>query len=189
MGENYNNHSEIWKDIKGYEGLYQVSNLGKVRSLDRKIKNKHGFRTIKGQLINPFMWGAGYLYVNLHKEQMRISKSVHRLVAEAFLPNEEGKPEVNHKDGDKKNNKADNLEWATSSENEKHAYNSGLIPITWGNKIKCTNSLTGVEKLFNSCDSACSFLGLAKGTVSCALKRRGGTSGIVSFGNYKVERI
>lgn len=180
---------EIWKDVTGYEGIYQVSNFGKIRSLDRKIKNKYGYRMINWKIIKPFSWGSGYLYVNLQKEQSRISKSIHRLVAESFVENKENKPEVNHKDGNKKNNRAENLEWVTSSENEKHAYKNGRVNITWSKKLKCTNIVTGCQSIFDSCDSASSFLGLAKGTVSSALRRRGALTGVIFFGDYRIERI
>lgn len=104
---------EVWRDIPGKEGKYQVSNLGNVRSCVRKAE---------WYLLAPFQDTCGYLYVEIDKQ----SRGVHRLVADAFLPNEDGKREVNHKDGSKHNNRADNLEWSTRSENVKHAYRTGL---------------------------------------------------------------
>jgi len=100
---------EIWKDIKSYEGRYQVSNLGKVKSLVRECILKFGIR------------GKGYLYVNLCKDGQVKKFSIHRLVAETFIPNPDNKPEVNHRDGIKNHNEATNLEWATSKENIEHA--------------------------------------------------------------------
>lgn len=109
-----------WKDIQGYEGLYQVSNLGEVRSL--KYKGRNNIKILKGASDKD-----GYRRVALFdKEKCRKEYRIHRLVAEAFIPNPENKPQVNHIDGNKINNKSDNLEWATQEENMQHAYKMGL---------------------------------------------------------------
>lgn len=114
---------EIWKDIEGYEGLYQVSNLGKVKSLERK--DRYG-RTFKEKIKQLQVDKDGYLRTSLWKEKNGSLKQVHRLVAVAFIPNEENKPIVNHIDGNKQNNNVKNLEWCTNSENDLHAYRLGL---------------------------------------------------------------
>ena len=101
---------EIWKDIEGFEGLYQVSNLGRTKSLNYN-------HTKKEKILKPSLNEKGYLLVNLYKEGKGRSYLVHRLVAQAFIPNPEDKPQVNHKDEDKTNNKVENLEWVTSKEN------------------------------------------------------------------------
>lgn len=119
---------ETWKDIVGYEGLYQVSNLGGVKSLERyrtsKLKNqkqtKINERILRGNVCK------GYIRVILSKHGFNNAFSVHRLVATAFIPNNESKPYINHIDGNKQNNTADNLEWCTCNENIKHAYKTGL---------------------------------------------------------------
>ena len=104
---------EEWRDIPGYEGLYQVSNLGKIRSLDRYIKrrNKNGTLSdypVRGKIITQFINDKGYYRVHLDR-----SKSVHRLVAQAFIPNPNNLPCVNHKDLNPLNNCVENLEWCS----------------------------------------------------------------------------
>ncbi len=113
---------EIWKDVCGYEGHYQVSNLGNVRSLrynDSPRKN--------AKIIKPFDNG-GYKRVTFRTNYAGKNFLVHRLVAAAFVPNPENKQDVNHIDGNKFNNRADNLEWVTKSENVLHAIKTGLRP-------------------------------------------------------------
>ena len=95
---------EVWKDIIGYEGLYQVSNWGRVKSLNYK-------RTGKERLLNPKPNNKGYMRVTLYKNKIRTKHFVHRLVAQTFIPNPNNYPEVNHKDENPNNNHLDNLEW------------------------------------------------------------------------------
>ena len=115
---------EVWKDIIGFEGLYQVSNLGTVKSL------RKGLRGNKFLLRDKKLIGChdkdGYLKVNFYKDNKMKRFSIHRLVCIAFLPNIENKPFVNHINGIKTDNSIENLEWCTQSENEKHAWNMGL---------------------------------------------------------------
>lgn len=102
---------EIWKDIEGYEGLYQVSNFGRVRSLDRVVVRKNGWKQIiKGQMLKPFPLHE-YMQISLRKEGKPHQYRLHRIVATAFIPNPDNLPEINHKDENKANNCVDNLEW------------------------------------------------------------------------------
>ena len=105
---------EVFKDIEGYEGLYRISNLGNVYSIRNNRMIKGRFNTYK------------YVVVTLSKKGITKEFLVHRLVAQAFMPNPENKPTVNHIDGDKSNNNIKNLEWATYSEQSKHLYKIGL---------------------------------------------------------------
>ena len=132
---------EIWKDIKDFEGLYKVSNLGNVKSSERRVKNgKNTFRTQKERLVKlkPNLERNGYVYCMLYKDNKAYSKQVHRLVALAFIQNPDNLPQVNHKDGNKENNSIDNLEWVTDIQNKKHAWKTGLANAEHRKqKIKC----------------------------------------------------
>ncbi|MDC1406077.1 NUMOD4 domain-containing protein [Akkermansiaceae bacterium] len=113
----------MWKDIKGYNGSYQVSDNGEVRSLDREVVTKDGRSWIaKGKLLKPWMNDKGYLLVYL-PDHPKIR--VHRLVAEAFLDNKENLCDINHKDEVKHNNKLENLEWCTRSYNMEYSTKKG----------------------------------------------------------------
>lgn len=113
---------EVWKDIKGYEGQYIVSNMGNVRSLDRYVSNKTGVKLAVGQSLKQHKDRFGYMRVALCQPTFHKLCLAHRLVAEAFIPNPEKKPQVNHINGIKTDNRVDNLEWATASENTRHAH-------------------------------------------------------------------
>lgn len=127
---------EQWKDIVGCEGYYQVSNLGRVKGLSRKIPIKrYGkiyYRQVGEMILLPHT-NTGYCTVTLGRgNKGRVIRKIHRLVAGTFLPNPEGKKYINHKDSNPKNNKVDNLEWCTPQENSTHCKNSGRS--TFGNR-------------------------------------------------------
>ena len=117
---------EIWKAIKGLEGSYEVSDLGNVRSLDRVVYYPSGDRMRKGKLLKPFTTKGGYLLLTLQKNKVVERCVIHRLVAKAFIPNPDNLPQVNHKNGIKTDNRVENLEWVTASENRLHAFDTGL---------------------------------------------------------------
>ncbi len=117
-------YDEQWKDIDGYDGIYQVSTAGRVRSKARKV-----YTYIKpGRYLRQYNHSCGYLYLSLTKPDGTLAKHqyVHRLVAEAFLPNPNGLKQVNHKNFDKKDNRVENLEWVTPQENTLHFRESKL---------------------------------------------------------------
>ncbi len=128
---------EIWKDIPEFDGIYAVSNLGRIKTNDyvrfysRKSKiygspSHFVSRTVKGQIRKQNVSDFGYLYTHFRFKDGRKNRYIHRYVAKMFVDNPDGKPFVNHKDGNKLNNHFSNLEWCTSSENVSHAFKNGL---------------------------------------------------------------
>ena len=129
---------EIWKDVEGYEGLYQVSNEGRVKSLDRRVAARNDSTMFKkGVLMTLQTTHKGYYGVVLQKEGVKRTHQVHRLVATAFIPNLEGKTQVNHIDCNKKNNHVSNLEWVTQNENMQHAVDNGRF-LNFSEKQRCS---------------------------------------------------
>jgi hypothetical protein len=122
---------EIWKDVVGYEGIYEVSNYGKVKRLETLVKNKNGYRLVKEKILKI----PSHIYQSVFLSNGKIKQHyVHRLVATAFIPNPLNKEQVNHKDGNKLNNNLSNLEWVTKAENQLHAIENGLIDLFGRNK-------------------------------------------------------
>src|SRR5258707_7817611 len=143
-------NKEIWMPIKGYETFYDVSSFGRVKSLDRVVVQKNGkLYSVKERILSPNTVGTGYLAVQLCIKGDKKKILIHIMVAIAFHENPENKPEVNHKDSNKKNNHYSNLEWATELENSAHAKEHGLSP--FGDRIKTALfSNATVLEIFNS---------------------------------------
>src|SRR5699024_2369537 len=165
---------EIWKPIKGYEDSYLVSTLGRIKS-----KPRLGTR---GGILKELYSRWQYNRVNLYKGGEMKSFFIHRLVAKEFLPNPENKPQVNHKDGNKLNNALSNLEWVTQSENQLHAYETGLqkVDVKKAHEVRHEQTKRKVAKLdeqgnrievFDSIKSAAKSIGMNDGTHISAVAR------------------
>ncbi|MFA6989827.1 MAG: NUMOD4 domain-containing protein [Candidatus Gastranaerophilaceae bacterium] len=128
---------EIWKDIEGYEGVYQVSNLGRVKSLNRLVDGRNGhLKKIKERILKPTTGSQEYVRVSLYLRSKIYVIEIHRLVGLHFIPNPENKPEINHKDGIKAHCYESNLEWCTQIENSQHAWRTGLCKPNTGHYAK-----------------------------------------------------
>ena len=160
--------NEIWKPVKGYEGFYEVSNFGRVKSLFREIDAKSKARTpckrkIKERILKNGKDGHGYPHVNLVKNGVKKFVAIHRMVAEAFIPKVKGKNYVNHIDSDYTNNSVDNLEWCTSSENIIHGWRFGKrvavnrTPVTMftlnGEHVKNFESVAEASRYTGICEN------------------------------------
>ena len=145
---------EEWKDVQGYEGLYEISNTGKVKSL------------IKGRLLKPANHVKGYLFTTLTKDGKHRRFYIHRLVASAFLDNKEKKSEVNHIDGNKKNNHVDNLEWCSGIENKEHAYRIGKRPTMAQVPVEMFSDSGTLLNAFPSMNEASRVTGIHCGRIS-----------------------
>lgn len=119
---------EVWKDIEGYEGKYQVSNLGRVKSLSYR-------HTGREQILETWESHNGYLKVNMYKNGRMLQLYLHRLVAIAFIPNPEGKPEVDHINGKKHDCRACNLRWVTSIENKNNGISKKVLCVETGKEF------------------------------------------------------
>lgn len=119
----YFNINEFWSPIKGYEGLYEISNWGRIKSLEKIIVYSNGRKYLYEEKILKLNPSNGYRTISLVKDKVKQTHMVHRLVASAFKENPFNKPFVNHEDGDRSNNYYLNLNWSTNSENQLHSYN------------------------------------------------------------------
>lgn len=172
---------EIWKDIKGYEGFYMVSSYGQIAAKDRMIGYRKGKqRKWKGQVKKPTETDKGYLKITLFKNGKGKTREIQRLVAEAFIPNPEGKEQVNHIDGNKKNNHVENLEWTTPLENTRHS-----IEVLGNNHTKTVfqKDLKGnVIAVYSSEYEAAAALGIKPCGISNVINGRR-----ITAGGYKWE--
>lgn len=149
------NIKEAWKDIEGFEGCYQVSNLGRVKSLSRIVRSGNGYKTTKELIKIPYK-KLGYLRTALRKNRKSNDCAVHRLVAIAFIPNPNNLPEVNHKDENPSNNCVENLEWCTSK------YNSN-----YGTRIQ--RRVEKIKKIVYQYDKELNFIKMYNGAIDATL--------------------
>lgn len=166
---------EIWKPVKNYEKYYEVSNLGRIKSLARNVfwKNRGGniiSRQDSEKIISPDILQTGYVRVRLRVCGNVKAYAVHRLVAEHFIDNPYGKPCVNHKDGNRINNKVDNLEWCTYSENNLHEWRVLNKRSYNAKKIRCVDS----GYVFNSVSDAAKYIKVCKQTLFNAMYKNNG---------------
>ena len=161
----------IWKDVVGYEGMYEVSDDGRVRTHKDKVTytKMHGVRRWKQRVLKEKNPNGRDVRVDLWKDGKPKSFLVHRLVAYAFIPEVGGKSSINHKDGNPRNNKVENLEWCNHLENNNHAFDNGLIKTAI--PITITNKDTGENHYFRSMSKAGKFMGINHGTVSRLVKK------------------
>lgn len=181
---------EIWADINGYEGFYQVSNLGNVRSLDRVVTNYLGSFIKKGKPKSLGNLTKGYKGVLLCKDGIQKTYKVHRLVAEAFLPNPNNLPQVNHKDEDKSNNMVwvnedgsidynkSNLEWCDNKYNINYSFSKSIYSI---------NLNTGEYRKYPSLTDAAEKTGINKTSISNVLKNKRNKAGECIWKYYNTD--
>ena len=161
--------TEIWKDILGYEGLYQISNLGRVKSLTRTKSGKYGsIRPVKERILKPTKDNKGYFLVHLYNNSSGKTLMVHRIVASAFIPNPQGLPQVNHKDENKANNCVDNLEYCTPEYNSNYGTRNKKVSKSLINNSKRSKSVLCVETgvIYSSTKEVQRQLGYSGGHIS-----------------------
>ena len=138
---------EEWRDIEGYEGYYQISNMGRVKSLERTVRCNRGYRIVPEKIMKAGENDYGYLRVELYKEGSKEQPLVHVLVATAFLDNADNLPEVNHKDENPKNNCVENLEWCNRSYNVNYGTRNKKVSEKMTNNPKLSKSILGINKI------------------------------------------
>lgn len=146
------NQIEIWKEIEGYNGVYFVSNIGNVKSINHYLLGRNGSGKQTGRILKPQKSYKGYLRIALSNNKIIFTTGAHRLVATAFIPNPENKPQVNHINGIKTDNCVENLEWCTNSENQSHAVKNGLCRPNYSEKhhnSKLTNQQVLLVRMLN----------------------------------------
>jgi hypothetical protein len=171
----YTKEDEVWKDIEGYVGLYQISSYGRVRSLDREVMYEEKCKLRKGKVLTLQSDSYGYHVTNLNKEKKRKEHKVHRLLSQAFIPNPFNKPYINHIDGDKQNNNLNNLEWCTPKENMVHSAENNLNNRNKAVEKYGTNG--DLVKVYYSIREASRDSGVCNGSISKACKGKLETAG------------
>jgi NUMOD4 motif/HNH endonuclease len=157
---------EIWRPIPDYEGYYEISTTGKVRGLERTVIHPKGKRKVKTKILVTKINNWGYEEVKLSRAGKTSTKHIHSLLAKTYIPNLFNKPEVNHINGNKADNRLQNIEWVTRGENMKHAYKTGLVKKTLIKDL-CSGTL------FRTLDEAAKFYKISK--RACKYRAKGKT--------------
>jgi hypothetical protein len=176
---------EVWKEIPGFEGRYAASTLGRIKTISRTVRNRYSFLKLKSLIRKQHITLTGYSTIYLHDRNGKgKSYRSHRLIAKTFIPNPENKPHVNHKNGIKNDNRIENLEWVTPSENLKHAYINELRKAPVHEKhqkaVKKISLDGNVIETFNSISDASKKTGVNRVSISnmcngkCGRKTAGG---------------
>ena len=165
-------NTEFWKDIIGYEGSYQISNLGNIKSIGRNIKYSNGIVVpYREKLLNGFVSTSGYKAIDLYKNNKRKKFYIHRLVAETFIDNPLNKPEINHINENKLDNRVENLEWCTSSENNlagtviERANETRKMKKTAFKKVAMCDLNDNIIQIFDSIEIAVKETGINRKTI------------------------
>lgn len=164
-----NNSNEIWRDVVGYEDTHQVSNLGRVRVKERVINTSTGKRKYKSKLLNIQTSVGGYKFVILIVNNNRKTAYIHRLIAEAFIPNPDNLPCVNHKDEDKSNNIVDNLEWCTVEYNNTYGTRLERVSKTRSKPIIQYSLDDKFIRIWDSTKEAAKFIGCCRENINRCL--------------------
>ena len=170
--------TEIWLPIEGYENLYEVSNLGRVRSLEHTVIKKNGVKLkVPGKILKPRSNNRGYLMIRLYKNGIYRDFLLHRIVSTAFIPNPDKKFQVNHLDEDTLNNSAENLEWCTQKENVNYGTGIKRSSEKRSKQVLCVE----LNQIFPSLTDAARQLRLSVGNISNVLAGRYKTAGGYHF--------
>lgn len=166
---------EIWKPVKDFDGWYEISNGGRIRSLDRvichvkdKTWNKEKTQMNEGKMLTPQQNNKGYYYIMLYRNSKHVKRYIHRLVAEAFLPPPKNSYRVvNHINGDHQDNRPENLEWCTQKYNTQQAFDTGLVKTR--KRVRSTDIKTGETHEYDGVSIAARILGVSHSGISLCL--------------------